>query len=114
MRHARGWQAVHGVGVHHFFGGFAAVALGVAILIAIIVLVVLLVKHYRHRHDVIPAADGAAAVAAGTTPVADTVTMPAAAAASSGETALDILKLRYARGEIDKAEFDEKMKDLSS
>lgn len=43
----------------------------------------------------------------------DSAGRPASPGEPAGETALDVLKKRYARGEIDKAEFDEKKRDLS-
>jgi len=43
----------------------------------------------------------------------DSASRPAPPGSPAGETALDVLKKRYARGEIDKAEFEEKKRDLS-
>ncbi len=100
MRYGRSWGGGHyGPGVHHYAGGVLPFILCALAIAAIVVLVVLLVKHYRRHGAVAPAATAPAESAAGT------------AAAGSP---VDILKVRYARGEIDKPEYEEKLQDLSS
>ncbi len=87
-----GWQAARHVSpAHHVFG----IVFGAAVLALIVVVVVFLaVWLIRHRK-------GQGALAA-----------PGATGAASSP--LDILKARYARGEIDKTEFEEKRRDIST
>ena len=83
-----------GWGGYGGYGGIGSI-FGMIFMIAIIVGVVLLIVWLVRQVGGAPRTGGAA----------ETVTR--------GETALDILKSRYARGEIDKAEFEEKKKDLT-
>ena len=80
-----GWDSGTGI-----LGMTIMMVLWVAIIVAVILLVVWLVRQ---------AQGGAVA---------------GPPAAGRGESALDILKARYARGEIDKAEYEEKKRDLTS
>lgn len=73
-------------------GGLMMLVFWIAIIVGIVVLIIWLVRQTQsgslHNH------------------AADT-------SGTSGETALDILKTRYAKGEIEKAEYEEKKKDLN-
>lgn len=71
-----------------YAGGIIMMVFWVAVLIAIILFIVWLVRQTQVGGN--------------------TVAPPL----GGGETALDILKRRYAQGEIDKSEFEEKKKDL--
>lgn len=84
-----GWDGYGGMGA----GGILMVVFWIATIIAIVMLVVWLIRQ----------------VAGGTV-----TGSPGAPTDHAAETPLDILKSRYARGEIDKTEFEEKMKDLTS
>ncbi len=100
MRYGRGWGGgYYGPGAHHYAGGVLPFILCALAIAAIVVLVVLLVRHYGRQGAVAPAA---------TAPAEAT---PGIAAAGNP---VDILKVRYARGEIDKPEYEEKLQDLSS
>ncbi len=86
-----GWQAAHhGVGSDHVFGVIFMIALLALIVVAIVVLTMWLIRHRKYH-------EGTAAVAG-----------------AAGGTPLDILNVRYARGEIEKAEYEEKRKELST
>ena len=85
-----GWD---GYGGGMAVGGILMMVFWIAIIVAIVMLVVWLVRQT------------AGGSATGT---------PGAPTYHAAETPLDILKSRYARGEIDKAEFEEKKKDLTS
>ena len=87
----RGFEYGHGPGMMGWgygmgwFGGIIGAAFWIAIIVGIIFLIRWLVLSTRSGTH-------------GTAP---------------GDSALEILKKRYARGEIDKEEFEEKKKDLS-
>ena len=80
------------------FGGILMMVFWVAIIVGIVLLVVWLTRQVAGGGQ----AYGGGGQAYG-----------GGQAASHTDTALNILSERYARGEIDKAEFDEKKKDLS-
>jgi putative membrane protein len=84
-----------GFGYHAWGPWEVIMAIGmIAFWVAVVVLIVWLVRSWSPRQT------GGQHVA------------PPAGPATSLETPLDILKRRYASGEIDKAEFDQKKQDL--
>ncbi|MCL5882763.1 MAG: SHOCT domain-containing protein [Actinobacteria bacterium] len=88
-----GW----GYGDNFFIGGILMMIFWVAIVVGIVILIVWLTRQSTgHTHQ------------AG--PVQGPYPGPGA---EHHETAIDILNARYARGEIDKAEYEQKKKDLS-
>lgn len=86
------WNDGYGSGTG-LFGGIFMMVLWVAVIVAVVLLVAWLVRQVS----------GTTGTAGGHVTYA----------APGAETALDILSNRYARGEIDKAEYEEKKKDLT-
>jgi putative membrane protein len=80
----RGYEWGHGPGMMGWFGPIMMVVFWIAVIVGIILLIRWLVISTRG----------------------------AASGARSEDAAMEILKRRYARGEINKAEFEEKKKDL--
>ena len=78
-------------GGHSAVGGIFMLVIWVAVIVAVVALVIWLVRQ---------------------TQVGSSQTHAVAPGGATGETALDILKARYAKGEIEKAEYEEKKKDL--
>lgn len=89
-----GWGAGVGPGPHHFASGIAMGVLWLALIVIAVLLVIWLVKQSRLHHAAADGGNGTVAV--------------------TGETPLDIIQVRYARGDIDKAEFEQKKQDLST
>jgi len=87
MMHDYGWGAGSGMGLA---GGIIMTVFWVAVLAALIILVVWLVRQAQ----------------GGATPVGS-------AGTTAAPNPLDILKTRYAKGEIDKEEYEERRKTLT-
>jgi len=97
MMHNGGGMMNDGGSWHHgidggmsVFGGILMMVFWVAIIVGIVLLVVWLTRQVASR-NITGGGQGS----------------------GNADTAIDILSQRYARGEIEKAEFDEKKKDLS-
>lgn len=88
-----GWGGAYGTGVS-IIGMTIMAIFWIAIVVGIVLLVIWLVRQAQGGHV--------------------TGTPPSGMGSGKSETPVDILKARYARGEIDKAEFEEKLKDLTS
>lgn len=85
-----GWMGGGHGGDVSVYGGILMMVFWVAIIVGIVLLVMWLVRQTAGGH-----------------------THGGGASSTPGESALDIIKDRYARGEIDKTEFEEKKKDLT-
>lgn len=107
-------QAINGagrradrIGEHHGVAPIVFILFAIVVAIAIGLLVAWLVDRHYKRVAEARAASLAGGAGAG-------FTAGATDAMARFDSPVDILKTRYARGEIDKAEFDEKLKDLNS